>query len=56
LGVRTDQWKLGYKRKMTIEVNRIANADSYEVVALMRWGLLSRDTKYPSAITYNVGV
>ena len=56
LGVRTDQWKLGYKRKMTIEVNRIANADSYEVVALMRWGLLSRDTKYPAAITYNVGV
>jgi Arc/MetJ family transcription regulator len=56
VGVRFDQWKLGYKRKMTVEVNRIANADSYEVVALMRWGLLSRDTKYPAAITYNVGV
>jgi hypothetical protein len=55
LGVRFDQWKLGYKRKMTIEVNRIANADSYEVVALLRWGLLNRDNE-ASAVTYNVGV
>lgn len=55
LAVRFDQWKQAYKRRMTLETTRIANADSWEVVALVRWGLAYRDNE-ASAITYNVGV
>lgn len=55
LAVRFDQWKLAYKRRMTIETTRIANADSWEIVALMRMGLGYRDNE-ASAITYNVSV
>lgn len=55
LAVRFDQWKFVYKRRLTIETTRIANADSWEIVALMRAGLGYRDTE-ASAITYNVGV
>jgi hypothetical protein len=55
LGVRFDQWKLAYKRRMSIELTRIANADSYEIVGLLRLGLGYRDTE-ASAISYNVGV
>jgi hypothetical protein len=53
--VRWDQWKQAYKRRMTMEVTRIANADAYEIVALARLGLVNRDAE-ASAITYNVGV
>jgi hypothetical protein len=55
LAVRADQWKFGWKRRMTIETERIARADAYELVALMRFGLKSRDNE-ASAITYGVGV
>ena len=55
VAVRWDQWKVAYKRRMTIETTRIANADSYEIVALCRLGLGYRDTE-ASAILYNVGV
>jgi len=55
LAVRWDQWKLVYKRRMTMEVTRIANADSWEIVALTRLGLGYRDTE-ASAILYNIGV
>jgi hypothetical protein len=55
LGVRWDQWKLAYKRRMTMETTRFANSDSWEVVALTRFGLGQRDTE-ASAITYYVGV
>jgi hypothetical protein len=55
LAVRFDQWKQAFKRRMTMETTRIANADSWEIVALARWGLAYRDTE-ASAITYNVGV
>jgi hypothetical protein len=55
LAVRWDQWKFGWKRRMTIEITRIANADSNEIVAMMRCGLLQRDTQ-ASAISYNVTV
>lgn len=55
LCVRWDQWKQAYKRRMTMETTRIANADSYEIVALCRLGLAYRDNE-ASAITYNVGV
>jgi hypothetical protein len=55
LAVRFDQWKQAYKRRMTMETTRIANADSWEIVALVRWGMAYRDNE-ASAITYNVGV
>jgi hypothetical protein len=53
--VRWDQWKKAYKRRMTIETTRIANADSWEIVAHMRIGLAYRDNE-ASAETYFVGV
>ena len=55
LAVRWDQWKFGWKRRMTIETERIARADAYEIIALMRFGLKYRTTE-ASAITYGVGV
>ena len=55
LGVRFDQWKQAFKRKMTMETTRIANADSWEIVALARWGMAYRDNE-ASAVTYYVGV
>ena len=55
LAVRWDQWLLGYKRRMTIEVQRYAEADANQIVAIARVGLAQRDTE-ASAITYNVGV
>ena len=55
LAVRFDQWKQAFKRRMTIETTRIANADSWEIVAILRWGMAYRDSE-ASAITYNVGV
>ena len=55
LAVRWDQWKLGYRRRMTIETTRYPRSDSSEITALMRLGLKQRDTE-ASAITYNVGV
>jgi 2'-5' RNA ligase len=55
VGVRWDQWKLKYKRRMSMEVTRFANSDSWEIVALTRWGLGQRDT-VASAETYYVGV
>jgi len=55
LAVRWDQWKQAYKRRMTMEVTRKPESDSWQIVALMRWGMAYRDTE-ASAITYNVGV
>jgi len=55
LAVRWDQWLLGWKRRMTIETTRIARADTTEIVALCRWGLIYRDTE-ASAITYHLTI
>ena len=55
LAVRWDQWQFGWRRRMTIETQRIAAADATEIVALMRFGLIQRDTE-ASAITYNLTV
>lgn len=55
LAVRFDQWKQAFKRRMTLETTRIANADSWEIVALVRWGMAYRDSE-AAAISYNVGV
>jgi hypothetical protein len=55
LAVRLDQWKLAYKRRMTMEVTRRPESDTWEIVALTRWGLGQRDT-LAAAETYYVGV
>jgi len=55
VAVRWDQWKFVNKRRITMETTRIANADSWEIVALTRIGLGYRDNE-ASAILYNVGV
>lgn len=53
--VRWDQWKQAFKRRMSIETTRLASSDSWEIVALARFGLGYRDSE-ASAVTYNVGV
>jgi hypothetical protein len=53
LAVRWDQWLLGYRRRMTLETTRYPRSDSSEIVALMRLGLIQRDTE-ASAISYNL--
>ena len=55
LAVRWDQWKLAYKRRMTMETTRIANADTWEIVAWARLGLGYRDTE-ASACLFNIGI
>lgn len=53
LAVRFDQWQLGFRRRMTIETQRIPQADATQIVALMRFGLVQRDTE-AAAISYGV--
>jgi len=55
LCVRWDQWKFGWKRRMTLETTRIPRADVTEIVALMRFGLVYRDTE-AAAMSYYVGI
>ena len=55
LAVRLDQWRLGFKRRMTLETTRIPNADATEIVALSRVGMVNRDDE-ASAISYNLSV
>ena len=55
LAVRWDQWQFGWRRRMTIETTRIPAADSTEIVALLRFGMVQRDTE-ASAISYNLTV
>ena len=55
LAARWDQWMFGWRRRMTMEVTRYPRSDSSEIVALMRMGLVQRDTE-ASAITYNLTV
>lgn len=55
LAVRWDQWRLGWKRRMTIETTRVPRSDHTEIVALARVGLKYRDTE-ASAISYNITV
>ena len=53
LAVRPDQWMLGYKRRMTFEIERSARADATTIVCMMRVGMVNRDDE-ASAISYNV--
>jgi len=55
LGVRWDQWRFAYKRMMTIETVRVADADAYQLVAWMRVGMNYRDTE-AAAISYGLTV
>ena len=55
LAVRWDQWKFGWRRRMTMETTRYPRSDSYEITALMRCGLVQRDHE-ASVITYNITV
>jgi hypothetical protein len=55
LAVRFDQWRPGYRRQMTLETTRFAAADATEIVALLRFGMIYRDTE-ASAISYNLTV
>ena len=55
VAVRWDQWKLVYKRRMTMEITRRAESDSWDIVCLTRIGLGYRDNE-ASAILYNVGI
>lgn len=55
LAVRWDQWRFAYKRQMTIETTRFANADAWEIVAWARLGLGYRDTD-AAAISYGLQV
>lgn len=55
LAVRWDQWKLGWRRRMTMETTRFANSDTNEIVAMLRVGLKQRDIE-ASAISYAVVV
>jgi hypothetical protein len=55
LAVRWDQWQFGYRRRMTLETERVAPADAWQIVALLRAGLIQRDTE-ASAISYNITV
>lgn len=53
LAVRWDQWLFGWRRRMTLETTRIANADATELVALCRFGFINRDNE-ASGISYGV--
>jgi len=55
LAVRWDQWKFGWKRRMTLETTRVPRADYTEIVALMRFGLVYRDTE-AAALSYGITV
>ena len=54
LAVRWDQWRLKWKRQMTIETDRWIESDTNQIVAMARWGLGVRDTTNAAAITYGV--
>ena len=56
LAVRPDRWQFGWRRRMTLETTRIPAADSTEIVALMRAGLIYSASDDAAAITYNLTV
>jgi len=55
LAIRPDQWRLGYRRRMTMETTRVPAADATEIVVMMRAAFDSRDNE-AAAISYNVTV
>jgi hypothetical protein len=55
LAVRYDQWRFGYKRRMTFEIDRDPIADASTIVVHMRVGMINRDNE-ATAISYNLTV
>lgn len=55
VAVRWDQWRFGYKRQMSFEIERFPRADATSIVVTMRVGMVNRDTD-ASAISYNITV
>lgn len=55
LAVRWDQWLLGWKSRMKLTVTPHPEWDGFEIVAIMRFGLVYRDTD-AAAISYNLTV
>ena len=51
---RFDRWLFGWKRRMTTEVTRHPEWDGSEIVSLLRFGLIYRDSTNAVACTYNV--
>ena len=56
LAVRWDRWQFGWRRRMTLETTRIPAADSTEIVALMRAGLIYSASDDCASISYNLTV
>ena len=56
VAVRWDRWRFGWRRRMTMETTRIPAADSTEIVALMRAGLIYSASDDAAAISYNLTV
>jgi hypothetical protein len=56
LCVRWDQWRMGWRRRMTIETTRTPRSDTTEIVALMRFGLAYRKATSAAAITYGIAL
>lgn len=56
LAVRWDRWLFGWKRRMTIELERIPRADATEITAMMRFGLIYSAADDAAAISYNLTV
>jgi hypothetical protein len=55
LAARFDQWMLGYKRRINLEVDRDIEAQANIIVATIRFGFIYRDTD-AAAISYNLTV
>lgn len=56
IAVRPDRWLFGFKRRMTMETQRVPRADVTEVTALLRFGLAKASADDASAISYNLTV
>lgn len=55
LAVRWDQWRFGWKRRITFTAQYVPQADATDLVLLMRCGMVYRDTE-ASAISYGITV
>lgn len=55
LAVRWDQWRIGWKRRMTFEIDRDPLSDSTLIVVTMRLGMVYRDVE-ASSISFNLGI
>lgn len=54
--IRPDQWVVGFKRQVTMETVRYAEADTNGIVTFIRLGLVNRDATACAAVSYNLTV